>query len=233
MSAPRWLRALGRGEAVLQAMPGGETGYGVWRAADRRRRPVARVSCAQLKAAEAAGWLERRGEARVLSATGRAHLAAEAGEGLSGRRELTARWIMERTGPPRRVMANRLEGPLGRWRAALGPAALEAGESFLRDYVRSSLLQPVTRNWSPTAPRRGETRRTGPEDAAIGAMMAKQRVMAALEAIGPRRARLVEAVIIREESAAAMERRFGWPARTGKAAVIEAFEALARHYRLG
>ena len=89
----------------------------------------------------------------------------------------------------------------------------------------------MTRNWSPTAPRRGEGRPRGREDAAVSAIAAKDRVMGVLERIGAHQARVVEAALIREESLAAMDRRFGRGRGGGKAAVTAALTALDAAYR--
>lgn len=230
MSAPAWLRKLARDGAVL--MPHGD-GHAVFASADRRRRPLARVSTAQLARAEAGGWLARRGAGHVLSATGYVTLRDMDDTPASGRRTLEDRPVIREDGRIETVTANAREGALGKWADALAAAERNAAERFLADYHRSSLAQSVTRNWSPTAPRRGEGARRGPEDAALGAIAAKDRVMDTLDALGPTFARIVEAMLIREESLAAMERRFGWGRRTGGTVVRLALARLAEIYGTG
>ena len=66
----------------------------------------------------------------------------------------------------------------------------------------------------------------------MAAIAAKDRVMDALDAVGSGMDQLVVAVCIREESLAAVERRFGWAQRSGKTVLKLALQQLARHYRL-
>lgn len=227
MSAPAWLRKLARDGAVL--MPHGEA-HAVFASPDRRRRPLARVSATQLDRAERAGWLARRGAGHVVSAKGHAALRDTP---ASRHRVLEERNVIREDGRIATVSANANEGPLGKWAGLLGPAERNAAERFLADYHRSSLVQNVTRSWSPTAPRRGEGQRRGPEDAALGAIAAKDRVLDTLDALGPTFARIVEAMLVREESLAAMERRFGWGRRSGGTAVKLALARLAEIYGTG
>jgi len=230
MSAPAWLRKLARDGAVL--MPHGEA-HAVFASPDRRRRPLARVSAAQLARAEREGWLARRGAGHVLSANGHVAVRDTGDTPTSRHRVLEERNVIHEDGRIGTVRANANEGPLGKWAGLLGPAERNAAERFLADYHRSSLVQNVTRNWSPTAPRRGEGRRRGPEDAALGAIAAKDRVMDVLDTLGPTFARIVEAMLVREESLAAMERRFGWGRRSGGTAVKLALARLAEIYGTG
>lgn len=230
MSAPRWMRALARPGAILLPLPGGDTRFGVYPASDRRRRPMARVSAALVEAAETEGWLARRGQGRILSADGLLAARRETGDPADRHRVMVDRPVMLETGRIVTARANMREGALGKWAETLDPPERDAGERFLADYHRSTLTQPVTRNWSPTAPRRGESGRRGPEDAALSAIAAKDRVMKALDALGPALARIVEAALIREESLAAMERRFGWTQRSGRTVVKLALGRLAEIY---
>lgn len=234
MTAPRWLRALARAGAVLLPQTDPPTGYAVFARGDRRRRPLARVSPAQVDNADKKGWLNWRGEGCVVSDSGRQ--VAVRGEdgpppGAAQHRRMIERLVMQPDGKIVVAQANALEGPIGKWARDLAPKEIEAAERFVRDYVRSTLSQPVTRNWSPVSPRRGETRRHSREDAALGAIAAKNRVMNALAALEPVEARVIEAALIREESLAAMERRFGWRRRSAKQVVKAALARLAEIYR--
>lgn len=231
MNAPRWMRALARDGNVLLPIAGRSKGRGVFPGADRRRRPVARISANQAERAEAQGWLTRRGAGHVLSAAGLAVLRQDM-DVADQHRDWVDRPVMLETGTIVTARANAREGALGPWAADLAPAERNAAERFLADYHRSTLTRSVTRNWSPTAPRRGEGPCRGPEDAALGAIAAKDRVMDALDRLGPGMARIVEAVLIREESLAAMERRFGWAQRSGRTAVKLALGRLAEIYGL-
>jgi hypothetical protein len=230
VNAPRWIRALARQQAVLLPLAGRNGGFGVFPRADRRRRPLARASAVQVEAAEAKGWLCRRGEGRGLSADGLLAARSRSSDPAERHRKMVERPVMLDTGLIVTANANAREGALGKWADMLDPAERNAGERFLADYHRSTLMQPVTRNWAPTAPRRGEGRPSGREDAALSAIAAKDRVMKVLDALGPGLARIVEAVLIREESLAAMERRFGWAQRSGRTVVKLALGRLAEIY---
>lgn len=54
--------------------------------------------------------------------------------------------------------------------------------------------------------------------------------MRALAAAGKRDEAVLMAALVREESLASLERRFGWKARSGRVVLGEALDALARHY---
>ncbi|WP_238934764.1 DUF6456 domain-containing protein [Maricaulis parjimensis] len=181
----------------------------------------------QVEAALKAGWLEMIGPDYRLTSAGQDSVRQDT---TPPGQERVERLIADGAGGLRRVSVNPDEGPLAKWRGFLSVEAQTAAERFLSDYVRSTLRQSVTRNWSPTAPRRGETPVRGPEDAALTALAAKDRVMNALDELGPEFARIVEAVLIREESLAAIERRFGWARRSGRTGVVLALNRLAQVY---
>ena len=236
MSAPRWMRALARDGAVLLPLAGSDSRYGVYPRADRRRRPVARAARGDVEAAARKGWLENRGPGQVLSATGRSEAGREPDEGAepaARHRTMADRPVMSATGRIETARANLREGALGKWTAWLEPGEREAGERFLRDYHCSTLSQTITRNWSPVPSRRGEGKRSGPEDATLSAMAARDRVMDTLDHLGPAMARIIEAALVHEESLAAMERRFGWAQRSGRTALKLALARLAEIYGCG
>src|SRR5215470_7050216 len=74
----RALLRLARGGAVLAAH-GDRDGYGVFPHGDRRRRPIARIAGADVRALRSEGALEARGDdSFVLSAAGLARVRREA-----------------------------------------------------------------------------------------------------------------------------------------------------------
>lgn len=228
---PRWLRCLARQGAVLK--PCGKGGYAVYPAGDRRRRPLARLDRTQLRAALASGLLVETGAAIVLAQGGCAALRRESGEGAdfqAQHREMAPQHILADNGQLQRVSVNRREGALGRWADHLDAVERAAGERFCADHARSSMHQHTTRNWSPAASARQKGWRGGPEAASLAAIAAKDRVMDALAAVGCGMDGLLLAVCIREESVAAVERRFGWAQRSGKTVLKLALQQLARHY---
>jgi len=236
MSAPRWMRALARPGARMVPPGEIEARAVVLPQGDRRRRPTSRLSPGRFDEAMRCGWLARRDNGLTLSADGQAALKAgtrgEDPDPASRHRDMAERPVIDRQGQVGTARANRREGPLGPWLDGLEPHQRQAGERFIADYHQSTLMSPVTRNWSPTAQRRSEGRRRGPEDAALGALAAKDRVMDALDALGPAFARVIEAALVHEDSAAALERRFGWAARSGRTVLGLALTRLAEVYRL-
>ncbi len=115
----------------------------------------------------------------------------------------------------------------------LSAAEYAAGERFRADYARSSLSQKLCANWE--APARSGTA-SGPRnpvlDAADSALAAKDRVMKAMDALGPGLNDIIFGMCIRETSLEALERARKWPRRTAKVVLKLALDRLARHYGL-
>lgn len=231
MTPPRWIRMLARPQSRLFELDG-QCGAAVYPRGDRRRRPLARLSRQQFMTARDDALLIQGDAGWILSGKGRECLGegGNADDWPGRHRDMESRTVIAADGSLFEAQANRREGALGRWVAEISASERMAGERFLADYHRSTLTRPVTRNWSPTAPRRGEGMMSGPENAAVSALAAKDRVLDVLERLGPGMARIVEAVLVREESLAGMERRFGWAQRSGRTAVRLALARLAEIY---
>ncbi|WP_417489525.1 DUF6456 domain-containing protein [Maricaulis sp.] len=229
---PRWLLCLARqGAALKPCITGG--GYGVFAGGDRRRRPLARLDAGQLRQALASGMLDETRDGIALGRSGHAAIKRGLDGGFAAQhRIMRDREILGPSGQLQRVRANTREDVPGRWAVQLDPIEHAAAERFCSDYARSSLRQHTTRNWSLAAEVRQAGWRGGPETASLAAIAAKNRVMDALDAVGSGMDQLVVAVCIREESLAAVERRFGWAQRSGKTVLKLALQQLARHYRL-
>lgn len=235
-TTPRWMRCLAREGAQLRACPDAPGRLAVYPSGDRRRRPLARLDDRQCRDALASGILTEAGEEGwILTPEGHNRLLRDqAGEqGHAGQhREMVARTLLAEDGALRQVRVNALASPLGRWAAGLSPPQLAAGERFCSDYACSTLQQAVTRNWSATPGCHRQGWRGAPEDAPLAAIAAKDRVMAALDAVGTGLDQLLVAVCVREESLAAVERRFGWARRSASTILKLALQQLARHYGL-
>lgn len=233
MSLPRWERCLARPGAELWPLTGAEDRYGVFPAGDRRRRPLARLDRAALDAALKAGRVEPEGAHFRLSPLGRAAVSRTLGGSQSyaaQHRHMVTRSLIDRAGQLTQASANAFESPLGRLAAVLSERQRQAGERFLADYHRSSLIAPVTRNWSVDALARKPGSAGGQAEASLARIRAKERVMRALAVAGKRDEAVLMAALVREESLASLERRFGWKARSGRAVLARALDALARHY---
>ncbi|MHA6289224.1 DUF6456 domain-containing protein [Maricaulis sp. CAU 1757] len=233
--APRWLAKLARPGAFLARYGGPGEGFAVYRTPDRRRRPAKRLARRQVEQAQALGLLEAGDSGWTLSQSGRAAVEAarEEGGGLAGveRQDLQDRLLREPGRRPQRVRVAPDASPLARWQSLLDPAESEAGERFLNDYLQSSLRQSVTQNWDCPVPiGRRRARQAGGDGSSVAALAAKQRVMAVLEALPKHQASLLEAVLVREESQAAIARRLGASRRRARDAVKRAMAALVLIY---
>ena len=253
-----WIRRLDAPGRLVLRLPAGQDGWGVFAAGDRRRRPLARLDDAALRAAlsdgaivpvegaagRADGTAER--EAYALTDAGRARARREGAPpefaflaqhgGFSARRFPDP----DRSGDGEIVrLARDAAGPLAPWmrpRGArpplLGPVHAAAAALFVRDYERSALVSRVTQDWSG-APRTGA--RSAPKDRADAPgsrLDAQSRTLDALAEMGPGLDRLLFNVLIRQTGLRLAEAELGWPRRSGSAMLKTALDRLAAHYRL-
>ena len=190
-----------------------------------------------------AKWLRSKASGRrtlVATAEGRAHLVrAEVGEGSDpffaqhgdiGERDIEAQGVTRRT----RVDLN--ESPLTRLAARrnasgeplLEPALFEAGERLRRDLTVAQMTPRVTVNWDPSLA--GSDRSSAPMAYSDVVLMARQRVDAALRAVGPELCGLLIDVcgFLKRLELVEAERR--WPRRSARVFLELALSALARHY---
>lgn len=138
------------------------------------------------------------------------------------------------------VVANEAESPLvwlakrkGRdGRPLISPVQLQAGERLRSDFTRAQMMPRVTSNWSADVAqgRRGDTAR--PETFAEAVVSARQRVRAALEAVGPEFAGLLLDVCCFLKRLEEVEFERGWSARSAKVVLQLGLDRLGRHYGL-
>jgi hypothetical protein len=113
----------------------------------------------------------------------------------------------------------------------IGPAAHMAGERLAADMSVAGFLPKVTMDWSRGAPLDGGGgARLNPTEAAVAA---RQRMDAALGAVGPDFAGLLIDVCGFDKGLETLERERNWPVRSAKVVVRLALDALARHYGYG
>jgi hypothetical protein len=144
-------------------------------------------------------------------------------------------------GMPQRVSRNLAESPLSqlaRRRARDGTALLseaefEAGERLRSDYDRARLTPRITANWDAAiaSRRRGES--GGLAELTEAALAARQRVEAAMDAVGPELSGILIDVCCFLKGIGQVEAERQWPARSAKIVLKTALAALARHYRPG
>lgn len=185
---------------------------------------------------------EPSGRARIGEA-GRAWLrraasrkAGEGGEDFAAQhRDLAAHEIDGEGGG--RVSVNLRESPLAWLRRRrdrdgeplIDAAAFEAGERLRRDLTFAGMLPSVTARWE------GAIGSGGPRDPASAAdtvIAARQRVRAALAAIGGDLSDLLLDLCGFLKGLETIERERHWPPRSGKIALRLALGQLARHYGL-
>ena len=145
-------------------------------------------------------------------------------------------------GTRRPVLVNEAESPLG-WlksrkdrngRPLISDQQYEAGERLRADYWFAHLSPRVTANWSALAPsdRRAARLRPTPPTYATSVIAAKERVMRAIEAVGPELAGVLIDICCELKGLEDAEKSHGWPQRAGKVVLQIALTRLARHYGL-
>lgn len=246
MSVRRIERALARlsapGAAI--ALDRGGPHYGVYVGADRRRRPAARLSAAEVRTLEAEGAIVRDGDGAFrLSAAGASRVArekAEAGESYAEQhRPVVDRSVIDVDGDIVRVRGfdpdahmRRLSGLRcasgGSW---LSEAELSAARRLRDDWAASQAGLVRGSDWS--APPMGSGSR-GPGNAQEAALArrcdARRRVAEALDKLAPQLRRVVERVCLHEDGLEALERAERWPPRSAKLALKLGLAQLAASF---
>lgn len=195
----------------------------------------------------AADLAVRDSDGRVtITAPGKAHLVRTAllrsgapidpylGQHLAlARRDLTTRETRST------VTINDAESPLA-WlarrkgrdgRPLIQPVQLQAGDRLRSDFTRAQLMPRTTSNWSAAVAldRRSANPAATFTDAVIAA---RQRVRAAVEAVGPEFAGLLLDLCCFLKGLEDIERERGWPPRSAKVVLQLGLDRLARHYGL-
>lgn len=219
--------------------------YGLFTRRNGYRRPVATVTGTILGAFSGRDWIVRDGDRWTLSAAGSAWLSRrQAGaDPFREQHQLRSGAMMDVGGGVKRpVVVNDGESPLGWLRRRKGrdgsplisTPQYEAGERLRADFIRARLTPRVTASWGLTASSRRSRRSAprGPADIGDDALAAKQRVMRALESVGPELAGILIDVCCYLRGLEDAEKTHGWPRRSGKVILQIALTSLARHYGL-
>jgi hypothetical protein len=194
---------------------------------------------AHLVAQDLARWSEAGGRAMLeITETGRSNIRRSAAPALeqfqAQHRDIEAT-LLEPHGPVRR---NEAESPLA-WlarrkdragRPMLDPASFAAGERFRNDFTLAGLQPRITSDWS--TPVSGAA--LGERGMHISDLMvaARQRLDAALDALGPELGSLILDVCGFLKGLEIVEAEHGWPARSAKVVLGIALARLAGHYGL-
>lgn len=230
---PAWLKRLrSPGRRLLQD---GQGRFGIYPGGDRRRRPLARISGEAFRQARASGLICEAGEGWSLSAPGQAALDRITAGGVdhaAPKRVIALRELGERNGRSAIHAVNLAESPLHKWTGMLEIWQIEAGERYRRDYLGSTLSAIGVSDWLRPPGGTSSPTSCDPDSAPIARLDARQRVLDARNALGCQMSRLADAVLVEEEGLASLERRFGWPARSGSGLVRIVLTRLAEIYGL-
>ncbi|KQY31122.1 hypothetical protein ASD38_07185 [Caulobacter sp. Root487D2Y] len=128
------------------------------------------------------------------------------------------------------LRANLGESPLA-WlarRGGLETVEIAAGERLREDFQKAGTVGRLTMNWDAQPGGSG-----GPLlEPALRARAAKDRIAAALTAVGPGLREMLERVCLAETALQVAERELGLPRRAGKTVLKLALQRLAMHYRM-
>jgi hypothetical protein len=214
-------------------------GLGVFPNGDRRRRPLVRLTAAEVRALESSGAIVDAGDgAFVLSAAGRALVrrtsAAPSEAYAAQHRPVVDRVVADGEGLLRAARGHDADGAMRRLAAlrdGAGKPWLNSNELAAAVRLRADWEageQGLVRGSDWGAPPKGAARRGAGGDAALAAHCdARRRAAEALERLAPALRRVVERVCLREEGLEMLERAEAWPARSGKLALKLALAQLA------
>lgn len=177
-----------------------------------------------------------------MGASKRMSASQGAGNRLMVERALVARDAVDRrvcgargrAGPVRTVSVNLAESPLG-WLKAHGHVdarQYEAGERLRGEWERAQLGPRVTMRWDAAPVERSARGAPGVPDRGNGALAAKLRFEAAVDAVGPGLSDVLWRVVCVGDGMREAETALGWPARAGKLVLCLALDRLAAHYRI-
>lgn len=233
------LKALTRpGARLTEDGPGR---YAVRTSADRRRRPTCTIAPDAFARLAREGALTPAGEGAWTLSRAAAAAAARPCPDLAARPGVLpgVREVMQPDGTLAPRAANLGESPLdwlARRRGAdgaplLSPQERAAGERLRADYLAAGALGRTTMDW--TAAPRGSAPRGPAAAPAEGRLFARDRLYAALEAIGPGLREIVERVCLAESTLEAAERALGHPRRSGRSLLKVGLQRAAAFYGIG
>jgi hypothetical protein len=241
MSSLRALQRLAKGAILAPIRNGSE--YGVLPQADRRRRPVARLSRKAVRTLAAEGAIAARadGETYELTPAGQARLQRESASPdeafLAQHRQIGDRHVIDASGAIRPVRGCDPHHGLKRLatirdndgRCWFSAAELQAAEQLRADWLSGEVGALRGSDWTAAPQSRGAR---GPGNAAESAMIrsceARARASAALASLAPPLRRAVEIVCLQDAGFETLERSQGWPARSGKLALKMALAQLSQ-----
>jgi hypothetical protein len=206
---------------------------------DAGERGTIAVDAALLAAMAKDGALVRRGS-RISLAPERA--ADSGGRADTNRfqdqhRELEIMRV-ETGGEPGLALINLAESPLGQLmhrrgadgRPFLTQAEFAAGERLRSDYTRGRIMPRLGANWEASVSSGTRAQGGGLAELTDAALAARQRVDAAIAAVGPELSGVLIDVCCFLKGLELVERERGWPVRSAKIVLKTALGVLSRHY---
>ncbi|WP_353642162.1 DUF6456 domain-containing protein [Mesorhizobium sp. WSM2239] len=197
------------------------------------------VDAALLAAMAKDGVLIRQG-ARLSLAPERATAGAggvETSRFQDQHRELEIMQV-ETGGEPGLALINLAESPLGQLirrrgadgRPFLTQAEFAAGERLRSDYTRGRIMPRLGANWEASVASGTRAQGGGLAELTDAALAARQRVDAAIAAVGPELSGVLIDVCCFLKGLELVERERGWPVRSAKIVLKTALGVLSRHY---
>ena len=243
--ARRVLPRLALPGAFLAPAPGGR--FALFGRRNRWRKPLLHVDASLVAELQARGLIRPYPEdsgapmgALVLGDLGESFLRRQGEGGFRAQHQVRGARAIDDGTTARKLTVNVAETPLGwlmtRKRAdgkpLISAEEYEAGERLREDFERARLGARITTDWDFVPAVRG-ARRAGRDPAFLEdtALAARQRVRAALDAVGPGLGDILIDVCCRLTGLEDAERGLGWPRRSGKVVLKIALERLVQHYR--
>jgi Domain of unknown function (DUF6456) len=206
---------------------------------DGGERGAIAVDAALLAEMAKDGALMRRGARLSLAPQGR----AAGGGGVNDsrfqdhHRQLEIMQV-EAGGEPGLALVNVAESPLAQLarrrgadgRLFLAPAEFAAGERLRSDYTRGTIMPRLGANWEASVASGPRAQGGGLAELTDAALAARQRVDAALAAVGPELSGVLIDVCCSLKGLELVERERSWPARSAKIVLKSALGVLSRHY---
>jgi hypothetical protein len=205
---------------------------------DAGERGAIAVDAALLAAMAKQGVLVRQG-ARLSLAPQRATAGAgvDASRFQDQHRQLEIMQV-DAGGEPGLALVNLAESPLGQLmrrrgadgRPFLTQAEFAAGERLRSDYTRGRIMPRLGANWEASVASGPRAQGGGLAELTDAALAARQRVDAAIGAVGPELSGVLIDVCCFLKGLELVERERGWPVRSAKIVLKTALGVLARHY---
>jgi hypothetical protein len=175
----------------------------------------------------------------AITPEGRAALRREAAGDFAGQHRQLRSAVIARENGTERVTVNDAESPLAalaRMRRPtglpwLGKEELAAGERLRADFERAMLQPRVSASWDfARGAKASKHARNGAADLSDTAIAARNRVNAAIDAVGPELGGALIDICCFLKGLEQVERERGWPRRSAKLMLKTGLAALDRHY---